>query len=88
MVILLCGINWWDNSIENEGGSGLHVSCQNQRSKHLNFQYIYPISYKIAKKRQTPEKGFAPLKNDITGSELALKYGIAGTCNIEQVSIK
>jgi hypothetical protein len=46
------------------------------RFKHFNFQYIYLISYKIAKKRQTPEKGFAPLKNDITGSELALKYGI------------
>jgi len=27
-------------------------------------------------KRQTPEKGFALFKNDITTFELALKYGI------------
>jgi hypothetical protein len=37
----------------------LQIPCQDHRFKHLNFQYIYPISYKNAKKRQTPEKGFA-----------------------------
>jgi len=33
---------WYDSKVV--------LSCQNQRSKHLNFQYIYLISYKIAKK--------------------------------------
>jgi hypothetical protein len=33
---------WYDSKVV--------LSCQNQRSKHLNFNYIYPISYKIAKK--------------------------------------
>ena len=27
----------------------MQISCQNQRSKHLNCKYIYPISCKIAK---------------------------------------
>jgi hypothetical protein len=37
------------------------LSCQNQRSKHLNFQYIYLISYKIAKKGKPPKTDL-PLK--------------------------
>jgi len=32
------------------------ISCQNQKSKHLNFQYIYLISYKNAKKGKPSEK--------------------------------
>jgi len=40
----------------------------------INSDYIYLISYKNAK-RQTLLKGFALLKNDITGSEPA--FGIA-----------
>jgi len=32
------------------------ISCQNQRSKHLNFNYIYLISYKIAKKANLLKK--------------------------------
>ena len=47
-------------------------SCHKHRFKHLNFHYIYPISYKIAKKAN-PLKEFALLKNDITGSEPTFK---------------
>jgi hypothetical protein len=50
------------------------ITYQNHRFKHLNFNYIYPISYKNAKKAN-PEKGFALLKNDITTSEPT--FGIA-----------
>ncbi len=39
----------------------VHISCHKHRSKHLNFHYIYPISYKIAKKAN-PEKGFAQIE--------------------------
>jgi hypothetical protein len=38
--------------------SKLVISCQNQRSKHLNIKYIYRISYRIAK-RQALLNGFA-----------------------------
>jgi hypothetical protein len=48
------------------------ISCHKHRFNNLNFKYIYHISYKIAK-RQTPEKEFALLKNDITGSEPTVK---------------
>jgi len=37
----------------------LHVSCQYSRFKHLNFKYIYLISYKIAKKAN-PRKRICP----------------------------
>jgi len=39
-------------------GVTVALSCQKHKSKHLDFKYIYPISYKNAK-RQTPEKGSA-----------------------------
>jgi hypothetical protein len=58
---------WYDSKVV--------LSCHTNRSKQLNFQYIYLISY-INEKRQTLDKGSAPIENDITGSELALKYGI------------
>ena len=35
------------------------TSCQNQKSKNLNFQYIYLISYKNAKKAN-PVKWIRP----------------------------
>jgi hypothetical protein len=41
------------------------IPCHKHRSKHLNFNYIYLISYKIAK-RQTLLNGFALFENDIT----------------------
>jgi len=41
------------------------ITYHHHRFKHLNFQYIYRISYKIAK-RQTREKDSPLLKNDIT----------------------
>ena len=50
----------------------LVFTCQNHRSKHLNFHYIYPISYKIAKKAN-PLKWICPIENDITGSEPTVK---------------
>jgi hypothetical protein len=40
------------------------ISCHNHRFKRLNLQYIYPISYKNAK-RQTLLNGFAFLENYI-----------------------
>ena len=41
----------------------IQISCQNHRFKHLNFQYIYPISYKIAKKADPPKS--LPYKNQV-----------------------
>ncbi len=38
-------------------------------------QYIYPISYKNAKKGKSPKKDLPLLENDITSSEPA--FGIA-----------
>ena len=37
------------------------ISCQNHRFKHLNFSYIYPISYKNAKKAN-PAKWICPIQ--------------------------
>ena len=63
---------WHSVVLMNEGffdGLGkcliVKISCQDLRFKHLNFLYIYPISYKIAKKAN-PEKRFAQIENDIT----------------------
>ena len=41
------------------------TSCHTSKFEHLNFLYIYPISYKIAKKAN-PQKRICPYKNDIT----------------------
>jgi hypothetical protein len=46
----------------------MQISYQNHRSKHLNLQYIYPISYKIAKKGKPDEMDLPLLENDITKS--------------------
>jgi hypothetical protein len=51
----------------------IQITCQNHRSKHFNFQYIYRISYKIAKKGKPDEMDLPLLKNDITGSEPTVK---------------
>jgi len=48
------------------------LSCQKHNLKPSLVQYIYRISYKIAK-RQTQRNGFALFKNDITGSEPTVK---------------
>ena len=48
---------WYDSKVV--------ISCHKHRSKHLNFNYIYRISYKNAKKA-SPEKRICPYKNDIT----------------------
>ena len=37
------------------------ISYNDYMLNHFNLQYIYPTFYKIAK-RQTPEKGFAPIE--------------------------
>ena len=39
----------------------IQISCQNQRSKHINCQYIYLISYKIANKAN-PMKWICPIE--------------------------
>ena len=59
---------WHSVVLMNEGffdGLGkcliVKISCQDLRFKHLNFLYIYPISYKIAKKAN-PEKRFAQIE--------------------------
>jgi hypothetical protein len=59
---------WYDSKVV--------LSCQYNRFKHLNFNYIYLISYKIAKKGKPSKKDLPLLENDITTFELALKYGI------------
>jgi len=38
------------------------TACQKHRFKHFNFQYIYLISYKIAKKAN-PRKWNCPIEN-------------------------
>ena len=38
------------------------ISCHKYNLKPSLVQYIYPISYKIAK-RQTPEKRICPIEN-------------------------
>jgi hypothetical protein len=48
------------------------ISCQNNNPKSLHADYIYRKIHKKAK-RQTLLKGFALLKNDITGSEITVK---------------
>ena len=53
-----CGI--MDGGVdEKEGCACFHISCQKHKLKHLNFQYIYLISYKIAKKAN-PIKWICP----------------------------
>ncbi len=42
------------------------ISCQNNNPKSLRADYIYPISYKIAKKGKPPIKDLLKLKIDIT----------------------
>ncbi len=42
------------------------ISYHHHRPKHINFQYIHPISYKIAKKGKPGEMDLSFLKNDIT----------------------
>ena len=53
------GIHWWDESIEGSSNPQVKISYQYYRLKHLNFQYIYLISYKIAKKAN-PVKWICP----------------------------
>jgi len=58
------------------------LSCHKHNLKPNLVQYIYPISYKIAKKGK-PYKMDLPLcKNDITGSEPV--FGIANILQITQ----
>jgi len=53
----------------------LQIPCQKHNLKWLYLYCIYRISYKIAKKAN-PEKVFALLKDDITGSEPNSKFKI------------
>jgi len=47
----------------------IQISCHEHRFKHLNLQYIYPISYKIAKKGK-PQKMDLPLLKTISQLKL------------------
>jgi len=59
-------INFRWNRNRGKGVCGwLQISCQNQRSKHLNFNYIYRICYKNAKK-QNLRKRFALFEKTIS----------------------
>jgi hypothetical protein len=61
------------------------LSCHKHRFKHFNFQYIYLISYKNAKKAN-PVKWICPFKKTISqqlqGSDIYIF--IADTCNVEK----
>ena len=62
----LCGIDEW-GFLDRVGEMfQWRISCQHLRFKHLNFLYIYPISYKIAKKANPQKRDLLKLKNDIT----------------------
>ncbi len=61
----------------------MKIPCHNNNSGLINSDYIYLISYKIAKKRQTPLEEFALLKNDITTAEPA--FGIANILQIHAI---
>jgi hypothetical protein len=52
----------------------------NNNQKSVRADYIYPISYKNAKKGKSYEMDLPLLENDITTFELALKYGIHSRC--------
>jgi len=49
------------------------LSCHKHNLKWFNLDYIYLISYKIAKKGKTSKTDLPLLKNDITGSEPTVK---------------
>jgi len=51
----------------------LQIPCQNRKFKHFNFQYIYRICYKNAKKGKPGEMDFPLFKNDITDFERTVK---------------
>jgi hypothetical protein len=52
----------------------MYLASTTGSSTSISSTYILFLTK--MQKRQIPEKGFAPIENDITGSELALKYGI------------
>ena len=45
----------------------------NNNQKSVRADYIYPISYKNAKKGKSSSKSLPLLKNDVTGSEPTVK---------------
>ena len=65
------------------------IPCQNHRFKHLNFQYIYLISYKIAKKANQ-RNGFALFEKRYHNllKRCQNERYIADTCNRELTPIK
>jgi hypothetical protein len=44
----------------------VQISCQNNNQNLVGADYIYPISYKIAKKDKPPDKGFALFEKTIS----------------------
>jgi len=59
--------NLWYHTIQHQNSciSRLVLSCQNHKSKHLNFNYIYRICYKNAKKAN-PMKWICPFEKTIS----------------------
>jgi hypothetical protein len=53
--------------------SEIQIPCQKHNLKWLDLDYIYLISYKIAKKANPRKISLPLLKNDITGSEPTVK---------------
>ena len=56
-----------------ESKSNVVISCHKHNLKPNLVQYIYLISFKIAKKGKPEKKDLPLLKNDITGSEPTIK---------------
>jgi hypothetical protein len=65
---------WYDSKVV--------LSCQNHRFKHLNFEYIYPICYKNAKKAN-PRKRICPYLKTISQQFFIdmIRVFIAAICN-------
>ena len=56
-----------------EPKSNVVFTCQKHNPTSICADYIYPISYKIAKKGKSRSKSLFLLENDITGSEPTVK---------------
>ena len=65
MVISLCGIDWWDESIEIRGGRDYRFLASTA-GLSISISITYILFLTKLQKRQTLEKEFALLKNDIT----------------------
>jgi len=65
IYMLLCGIDWWDESIEIRGGRDCRYLAKTTGSS-ISISITYIVFVTKMQKRQTLEKGSALFKNDIT----------------------